>query len=50
MAKKSMVEREKKRTTGQSELMDLLIAYEWKKMFGGFDKDPATVSRIEWRK
>lgn len=44
------VEREKKRTTGQSELMDLLIAYEWKKMFGGFDKDPATVSRIEWRK
>jgi len=44
------VEREKKRTTGQSELMDLLIAYDWKQMFGGFDKDPVTVSRTAWRK
>ena len=43
-------ERERKRTTGQSELMDLLIAYDWKQMFGGFHRDPATVSRIEWRK
>ncbi len=43
-------ERDKKRTTGHSELMDLLIAYEWKNMFGGFDKDPSTVSRIQWRK
>ncbi len=43
-------EREKKRTTGVSELMDLLIAYEWKNMFGGFDRDPVTVSRIQWRK
>ena len=28
-------------------LMDLLIAYKWKEMFGGFDRDPAT---IEWQK
>lgn len=41
-------EREKKRSTGESELMDLLIAYEWKGMFGGFDVDPATVSVIKW--
>jgi len=25
--------------------MDLLIAYRWKEMFPGFDRDPAT---IEW--
>jgi DMSO reductase family type II enzyme iron-sulfur subunit len=37
----------KTREGGKSELMDLLIAYEWKKMFGGFDRDPAT---IEWVK
>ena len=35
----------KTRTGGKSELMDLLIAYKWKEMFGGFDRDPAT---IEW--
>ncbi len=40
-------EREKKWTTGKSELMDLLIAYEWKNMFGGFDRDPAMVSVID---
>jgi hypothetical protein len=27
--------------------MDLLIAYKWKEMFGGFDRDPAS---IEWTK
>ncbi|WP_222428814.1 4Fe-4S dicluster domain-containing protein [Denitratisoma sp. DHT3] len=45
-------EREKKRTTGKSELMDLLIAYEWKNMFGGFDKDPSKVqvATIQWTK
>lgn len=42
-------EREKKRTTGKSELMDLLIAYEWKQMFGGFDKDPANAQPIKWQ-
>ncbi|HMV71547.1 MAG TPA: respiratory nitrate reductase subunit beta [Pseudomonadales bacterium] len=41
-------ERERKRTTGESELMDLLIAYEWKDMFGGFDTDPSTVSVVKW--
>ena len=46
-------EREKKRTTGMSELMDLLIGYEWKNLFGGFDRDPATVdasgvSTVQW--
>jgi hypothetical protein len=27
--------------------MDILIAYKWTDMFGGFDRDPAT---IEWTK
>ena len=36
----------KARAGEKSELMDLLIAYEWKGMFGGFDRDPAT---IEWQ-
>lgn len=40
-----MEEMAKTRDGGQSELMDLLIAYKWKDMFGGFDRDPAT---IEW--
>jgi hypothetical protein len=35
----------KARTGQKSELMDLLIAYKGKEMFGGFDRDPAT---IEW--
>ena len=35
----------KVRNGGKSELCDLLIAYKWSDMFGGFDKDPAT---IEW--
>ncbi len=38
-------EREKARQGGGSELMDILIAYDWNEMFGGFDRDPAT---IEW--
>jgi ethylbenzene hydroxylase subunit beta/complex iron-sulfur molybdoenzyme family reductase subunit beta len=29
----------------KSEILETLIAYKWKDMFGGFDKDPAT---IEW--
>ena len=37
----------KTRKGEKSELMDLLIAYKWKEMFGGFDRDPAT---IEWVK
>ena len=37
----------KTRAGEKSELMDLLIAYQWKEMFGGFDRDPAT---IEWTK
>ncbi len=37
-----------KRKNGESsELMDLLIAYDWKEMFGGFDRNPET---IEWLK
>ncbi len=38
-------EREKTKRGEKSELMDLLIAYRWNEMFGGFDKNPAT---IEW--
>ena len=33
----------KTRKGENSELMDLLIAYKWKEMFGGFDKDPASI-------
>jgi DMSO reductase family type II enzyme iron-sulfur subunit len=40
-------EMEKSRNGEKSELIDLLIAYKWKDMFGGFDKDPA---KIEWVK
>ncbi len=40
-------EMDKTRAGGKSELMDLLIAYKWKDMFGGFDRDPAS---IEWVK
>ncbi|MCP3983436.1 MAG: respiratory nitrate reductase subunit beta [bacterium] len=35
-------EMEKTRSGGESELIDLLIAYKWSEMFGGFDRDPAT--------
>lgn len=28
---------------GKSELLDVLIAHEWKHMFGGLDRDPATI-------
>jgi ethylbenzene hydroxylase subunit beta/complex iron-sulfur molybdoenzyme family reductase subunit beta len=37
----------KARNGEKSELMDILIAYKWTDMFGGFDRDPAT---IEWTK
>ena len=39
-------ERARVQGRGKSELMDLLIGYRWKDMFGGFDRDPAT---IDWR-
>lgn len=42
-----MTEMEKTRAGQKSELMDLLIGYKWKEMFGGFDRDPAS---IEWVK
>jgi hypothetical protein len=29
----------------KSEILDTLIAREWKHMFGGFTKDPAMLSR-----
>nr|AFF61331.1 putative steroid C25 dehydrogenase-like beta subunit [Sterolibacterium denitrificans] len=37
-------EREKMRQGGKSELMDLLIAYRWNDMFGGFDVNPHSLS------
>jgi ethylbenzene hydroxylase subunit beta/complex iron-sulfur molybdoenzyme family reductase subunit beta len=40
-------EMENARAGQKSELMDLLIGYKWKDMFGGFDRDPAS---IEWVK
>lgn len=40
-------EREKMKSGERSELMDLLIAYRWAEMLGGFDTDPRT---IEWVK
>ncbi len=42
-----IVEQEMKKVQegGKSEVMDTLIAYKWSEMFGGFDRDPAT---IEW--
>jgi ethylbenzene hydroxylase subunit beta/complex iron-sulfur molybdoenzyme family reductase subunit beta len=36
-------EREKSRQGGESELMDILIAYRWDEMFGGFDQDPSVL-------
>jgi ethylbenzene hydroxylase subunit beta/complex iron-sulfur molybdoenzyme family reductase subunit beta len=36
---------EKVRAGGKSEMLHLLIGYRWHEMFGGFDRDPAT---IEW--
>jgi ethylbenzene hydroxylase subunit beta/complex iron-sulfur molybdoenzyme family reductase subunit beta len=36
---------EKVRGGGKSEMLDLLIGYRWHEMFGGFDRDPAS---IEW--
>lgn len=40
-------ERAKVQAKGSSELMDLLIGYRWKEMFGGLDRDPAG---IEWHR
>lgn len=36
-------ERERVREGGRSELLDTLIVYRWKSMFGSFTKEPATV-------
>jgi ethylbenzene hydroxylase subunit beta/complex iron-sulfur molybdoenzyme family reductase subunit beta len=36
-------EREKSRQGQKSELMDILIAYRWDEMFGGFDQDPSVL-------
>ncbi|TWO79685.1 respiratory nitrate reductase subunit beta [Denitratisoma oestradiolicum] len=38
-------ERAKVQQGERSELMDLLIGYRWKEMFGGFDRDPQT---LDW--
>jgi hypothetical protein len=32
---------DKTKAGGTSELMDLLIVYEWKSLFGPFTRDPA---------
>jgi ethylbenzene hydroxylase subunit beta/complex iron-sulfur molybdoenzyme family reductase subunit beta len=40
-------ELEKKRAGQPSELLDLLISRRWKDLFGGFDRDPAS---LEWRR
>lgn len=39
-------ERAKKARGEVSELMDLLIAYRWQDMFGGFDRDPQTIKWV----
>ncbi len=36
-------EMEKTKSGGKSEMLDTLIAYEWKTMFGGFDREPSTL-------
>jgi len=40
-------EMKKVRDGGQSELMDTLIVYQWKSLFGPFTKEPATVDALE---
>ena len=39
-------EMQKVRNGGKSELMEILIAREWKSMFGPYKKDPATLQRV----
>lgn len=39
-------ERAKAAKGERSELMDLLIAYRWQDMFGGFDRDPQTLKWV----
>lgn len=39
-------ERAKASKGERSELMDLLIAYRWQDMFGGFDRDPQTLKWV----
>ncbi len=39
-------ERAKTARGERSELMDLLIAYRWQDMFGGFDRDPQTIKWV----
>ena len=38
-------EMERTRNGEKSEILDTLIAYEWKNMFGGFDKNPSGLER-----
>lgn len=40
-------ERDKVARGESSELMDLLIAYRWQDMFGGFDRDPQVIRWVE---
>lgn len=42
------LEREKKivQGGGKSEALDVLIAYKWEDMFGGFDRNPATLKWV----
>jgi ethylbenzene hydroxylase subunit beta/complex iron-sulfur molybdoenzyme family reductase subunit beta len=40
-------ELESVREGGKSELLDVLVAYKWTDMFGGFDRDPATIQWTE---
>ena len=42
---KLQTEMDKKRRGENSEILDTLIAYEWKQMFGGLDRDPGTLDR-----
>jgi ethylbenzene hydroxylase subunit beta/complex iron-sulfur molybdoenzyme family reductase subunit beta len=40
-------ERARMKAGQHSELMDLLIAYRWAEMLGGFDTDPRTLERVK---
>ncbi len=40
---KLKAEMAKTKAGGKSEILDILIAYEWKSLFGPFTKDPATI-------
>jgi hypothetical protein len=42
---KLQAEMGRKRRGEGSEILDTLIAYEWKQMFGGLDHDPSALDR-----